>query len=103
MCVPKLPGISDAAQLIAFERSTCALRDNGRVMCWGWNYHRAAGIPRETLVESPTEIPDLDGVVQLTSAFDSTCARLADGSVKCWGFVGSTWANNERTSAVLAP
>ena len=71
--------------------NTCAILDNGRLMCWGYNYYGEVGdgsnysnsgahykySPVYTdLGEGRTAIP-----------VDGTCAILDNGAVKCWGQV----------------
>ena len=77
------------------ENHACALLDDHRVKCWGWNHvgqlgygdTRARGL-------SPSEMGDALPTVDLGSGRTATaiaasrytsCAILDDGSIKCWG------------------
>jgi hypothetical protein len=52
--------------------STCALRANGRVLCWMDS-------------ASPVEIEGLPAAVEVSSGGSHACARTAGGKVYCWG------------------
>lgn len=72
-------------QVVCTAESTCALRADGRVVCWGYGYSQPFG-------QSPSPIPVfrlldwLDEVETLAgSVGDRVCARRKDGTVWCWG------------------
>jgi alpha-tubulin suppressor-like RCC1 family protein len=68
---------------------TCALREDGRVLCWGRNYDGQLGIDTTGASNSsnPAEINDVDlrVVRQVATGGDHTCALREDGRVLCWG------------------
>ena len=80
-------------QLELGESHTCALLDNGKVKCWGfnnvwatwlWRYRRRGGNSGEMGDNLP--YVDVGGtVVQLELGESHTCALLDNGKVKCWG------------------
>lgn len=83
----------------AGARHTCAIRDDGAVVCWGNNESGQLGAAFDRLLvgddESPADVPDLDidfvrEVLQLTAGRGHTCALFADGGVRCWGGVDPT-------------
>ena len=83
-------------QVAAAGRHTCAIRDNGNVVCWGRNHAGQLGAafdhPLVGVTESPAQITSLEinfseDVVQLAAGFLHTCALLYDGTVRCWGRV----------------
>ncbi|CAN5897868.1 hypothetical protein BH20PSE1_BH20PSE1_08610 [soil metagenome] len=57
-----------ATTLTAGGKHTCALRFDGRVVCWG------------TLAS-----PFSHHFVQLSAGFEHTCGLRSDGAVTCWG------------------
>ncbi|HTR53052.1 MAG TPA: RCC1 domain-containing protein [Kofleriaceae bacterium] len=92
-----VPGIADARQLEAVGRTTCALRGNGHVACWGEHLlgddedaaTRAPAIDRE-----PVELPGVTDAVEIAMQGDdrgdgtigiavAVCARRARGAT-CW-------------------
>ncbi len=78
-------------QLAAGRKHTCALRDDGRVLCWGSNRYGQLGSATNsgTDVDTPglqlTDDGALGVVRQIAAAGDHTCAVRDDGRVLCWG------------------
>jgi alpha-tubulin suppressor-like RCC1 family protein len=78
-------------QVVLGGKHSCALRDDGRVLCWGRNYFGQLGNdmnmgeldtnPVPTLVDNAA----LGVVRQLSLGSDHTCALRDDGRVLCWG------------------
>ncbi len=64
------------AQISLGVLSTCVLREDGQVMCWGRGYSGIVSI-------------DLGGdVTRLALGGNHACALLSSGDVKCWGLGG---------------
>ena len=60
----------------AGSQATCALKTDGTLWCWGWEY----GGP------TPTQVASLGANVDEVSAGGGhTCARTGDGALWCWG------------------
>jgi alpha-tubulin suppressor-like RCC1 family protein len=90
-----------AIDVSAGDRHTCAILDNGRTLCWGWNEFGQLGYPGldgEFTEEGPfvgdDEMPgavgpiDFGGGAQATSVSAGrthTCARFTNSTVRCWG------------------
>lgn len=73
-------GLADVIQIDAAHHSTCALREDGKVACWG----RPGG--SESAVHStPVLVPDLSNVVEVSMGESHLCARLRSGRVTCVG------------------
>jgi alpha-tubulin suppressor-like RCC1 family protein len=78
-------------QLALGRAHTCALRDDGRVLCWGLNYSGQLGTNTNAGTDNPNPTPTLVdntvlGVVrQLALGSAHTCALRDDGRVLCWG------------------
>ena len=70
---------------------TCAVLENGSVVCWGRNDHGQVGIgssnPDKVLVPTAINSDILNGksAIAVSTGDDHTCALLDDNSVKCWG------------------
>jgi alpha-tubulin suppressor-like RCC1 family protein len=74
---------------------SCALFDDGRLKCWGWNMFGQLGLgDTENRGDARGEMGDALPYVDLgegrratavTLMPGSTCALLDDGAVKCWG------------------
>ena len=76
------------------KRHTCAILDNGELMCWGYNSHGQLGIGTYgwSVSENTPQLVDL-GVGKtaksVSTGSDHTCAILNDDSLKCWGSPGN--------------
>lgn len=92
----EVTGIDDATQVSAGEFSTCALRESGRVVCWGraLDGQLGDGVPdhaaclgsAEPCVAEPVEVVGIDDAVEITASLNGACARRANGAVACWGW-----------------
>ncbi|NUO48739.1 MAG: hypothetical protein HOV80_07775 [Polyangiaceae bacterium] len=84
----EVPGLDNVRQVMPFHRhetqslhATCALKDDGKVMCWGTgrsrNDARPEGIERRTDAATPQEIAGLTGVTALLrgARAGEACAR----------------------------
>jgi alpha-tubulin suppressor-like RCC1 family protein len=69
------PSTITATQIALGYRSSCALRENGRVTCWG------AAFPTD--VAAPSAATALTAIA--APATDHLCGLEADGTVHCWG------------------
>lgn len=70
---------------------TCAVREDGKVLCWGSGTRGKLGTGSATNVgDQPGQLAtavDLGGdAVQVVTGYEHTCARLTTGKVKCWGY-----------------
>src|SRR5689334_19791566 len=68
-------------QIAAKADYGCAVRANGRVLCWGGDYFH--GLWTEPL-PLPREIAGVDDAVQIGAGDMHACARRRNGSVVCW-------------------
>jgi len=78
------------------DAHSCALRNDGRVYCWGSNKSGRLGyLPPNPAFEggpgpvmAPRAVKALDGkaVRALAAGTDHTCAVLQNGAVWCWGY-----------------
>ena len=94
-----------AVAITASYGTTCAVLDNGKVVCWGYNFNGNLGRDLAT-TGNASNIGDAAGemgsslvavnlgtnyvATQVTSGWQHTCALLNDSvTVKCWG---ANWA-----------
>ncbi|MDD9941863.1 MAG: hypothetical protein OXU20_12535 [Myxococcales bacterium] len=85
-----------AVDVVAGEDHSCALLDDSRVKCWGYNGNGRLGLgDTEDRGDQPDEMGDALGVVELgkmrvqqiaaNAGGSHSCALLEGGQVKCWG------------------
>jgi alpha-tubulin suppressor-like RCC1 family protein len=84
-------GNHSAVQVAAGYSSTCALLDNGKVLCWGEGRAGQLGYGNKKNVgdnETPASVGPLKlgaKAKELSAQGEHTCALLAGGKVRCWG------------------
>lgn len=79
-------GLSDVRQVATGNGSTCALRGDGSVWCWGLNDGGQLGNGSSAVAPSPTPARvDLPAARQVAMGAFHACALLTDGTVRCWG------------------
>jgi alpha-tubulin suppressor-like RCC1 family protein len=77
-----------AVDVAAGATHSCALLENGEVMCWGWQEDGRLGNPwaPDGPTPTPVEVPDLwPGSIALAVGDEHSCAVRSDGAVLCWG------------------
>ena len=89
----------------AGERFTCALKEDGRITCWGFGLSGQLG---NGLVNEPIhpgegtlnpdeifkEVSGITNAVDITTGGDHACALLDDGTIKCWGGLESVFTSS---------
>jgi len=81
-----------AVAIAAGERHTCALLDNGTVLCWGDNSAGQLGLGNTDNIgddETPNSVTPIDfgdlTVKAISAGGDDTCVILSDATLRCWG------------------
>ena len=78
--------ISDAIAVSAGSGTTCAVRENGNVFCWGSNWSGELGTPT---VQGFTTVPvAVEGITDATAVSTGgahSCALRETEGVSCWG------------------
>lgn len=88
-----LPAGAKAIDVALGMDHTCALLDNGSVMCWGDGAYGQLGAGWSTTFSAtPVSTSTLGSSartgVAITAGYAHTCVLLDDGSVVCWGYNG---------------
>ncbi|MCB9787114.1 MAG: lamin tail domain-containing protein [Deltaproteobacteria bacterium] len=82
-------GLSDAVQLSVGASHACAVREGGRIACWGQGGSGRLGNGLSFDEKSPVEVaPGKAGLfhaVAVAAGDAHTCAISVDGTVACWG------------------
>lgn len=79
-------GIDDAVEVTSGQGFACALREGGRVSCWGNNERGQLG--DGTFVDrwTPVDVAVLDApAVAVDAGDEQVCAITVGGEVTCWG------------------
>jgi len=76
-------GVVDIA---AGLRHTCALRRDGRVLCWGANGNGELGDGTTEDRPMPVRTRRLSDITALALGNSHSCALTEDGAVRCWGY-----------------
>lgn len=82
----QVTGLTDAVALSGGGTHACALKSNGSVACWGYNYAGQLGINTTTTASpSPALVGGLGNTIAIAAGNAFTCALQATGKVMCWG------------------
>ena len=104
---------STTVPIAAGERSSLALKADGTVLSWGYNFYGSLGNGTASTTGCfcnpvPAQIPGLSGVVAVASGYNFNFAIKSDGTL--WGFglnqfgqLGDGTFNNTRPSPVQVP
>ncbi|MBI5309769.1 MAG: OmpA family protein [Actinobacteria bacterium] len=91
-----------ATQVAAGYEHTCALLQDGSVVCWGSNQYGALGNSTNSGTTnsntSPLSVSLGQAATHIAAGYYHTCAVLADGSMKCWGRNNSGQLGNTTNS-----
>lgn len=78
-------GIDDAERIEAGVGHTCALRESGRVWCWGSGGRGELGSGRLESSPTPRLVAGIRDAVQLSVGALHACVVRHGGRVSCWG------------------
>lgn len=81
--------LDDVVQLSAGGNSTCAVRTEGDVWCWGDNAYGQLGSGTTEDSNRPVQVQDLENVASVECGDSFACAILRSGVVACWGDMGA--------------
>jgi alpha-tubulin suppressor-like RCC1 family protein len=78
--------LTDIKTVVAGNSHTCAMLNDGSVMCWGYNRDGELGLGDTTDRLSPVgaaSLPDI--ATSIAAGYGHTCAVIANGTLYCWG------------------
>ena len=81
-------GCNDATSITTGETHSCAIRESGGLVCWGYNWYGRLGDGTMTTRATPVPVTSLSsGVTSVSAGGHHTCA-VQGGVAWCWGFNG---------------
>lgn len=87
----RVSNLGNVAKLSLSVNTTCALRDDGDVLCWGSGDNGGLGNDKnygsgDEVVEAPTFVKGLNGkVTDIVGTDNGHCVLIETGEVECWG------------------
>jgi alpha-tubulin suppressor-like RCC1 family protein len=78
-------GLTRVTQIALGDEHSCALLRNGKVRCWGDNFHGRLGDGTTEHRSTPVATVGLRGVTQIAVGDAHSCARTRRGRLFCWG------------------
>ena len=79
-------GITNAIQVSAGDRHSCAVLANGEIWCWGArNDGRLGDDATSPDALEPVKTHNITNAAQVSCGRDHTCAVMLDGTARCWG------------------
>ena len=83
---PTIAPVSAVTAIADGDTHSCALADDGRVFCWGYNDMGQLGDGTHDYRDYGTlPVVGIDDAVAISAGIRYSCAVRADGSVWCWG------------------
>ena len=78
--------ISDAIAVSAGTGTTCAVRENGNISCWGSNWAGELGTPTvQGYTAEPVAVEGITDATAVATGGGHTCALRGSERVSCWG------------------
>jgi alpha-tubulin suppressor-like RCC1 family protein len=108
-----------AIAIVAAERHSCAILDNGALRCWGEGFNGQLGYGNTENIgdnETPGSIAPVDlgadrNALTVTGGKYFTCALLDNGTTRCWGesfygqlgYANTTSIGDDETPGLVGP
>ncbi len=101
--------LSNVSKITTMHDSTCALKNDGTVWCWGYNAYWQLWVGDTLTRYAPVQVSGLSGIIDIASSMDdgsgeSVCALKNDGSMWCWwrNTYGQLWIWTPSTYSIWA-
>lgn len=93
------------ARIVAARTHGCALTDDGRALCWGWNIAGQLGRGDKDLAGHalPKPVDSDRRFADIATGYGGTCALTPAGAAYCWGFGESGQLGTGDTAERLSP
>jgi alpha-tubulin suppressor-like RCC1 family protein len=90
-------------KIAAGGQTTCGVRGNGALYCWGGNTYGQLGDGTKNPTSSPKRIAAGITWVDVSVEWDHTCAVASDGQTYCWGQGTQGQLGNDAQVQALTP
>lgn len=78
--------LENAVQLSAGLQSSCVIRTDQTVSCWGYNDNNRQWLGGPMIAGKPiVDVPGVSGATSVTAGHAFQCAASRDGTARCWG------------------
>lgn len=96
-------GVQNAVEVGAGDAHSCALIDDGTILCWGVNNQGQLGNGTNTTSAMPVQVTGITDAVAISVRASTSCAVLGDGTISCWGHNDRGQLGNGTTTASALP
>jgi len=91
-------------QIAAGGYHSCAIVDDGAIMCWGYNFYGQLGRGSSGDIRlKPARVIGIEDATHLSLGLYHSCARLRSGGVQCWGKNQNGQLGNGTTTDSASP
>ena len=101
----KVIELSDASDLCVGYQHACAVKSDGKMLCWGEGSDDRLGFGTTEDQFAPVEVKNISTAVSCSLGHDHSCVKLSDKTTRCWGSAGSGQLGNGQlsTSSMTIP
>jgi alpha-tubulin suppressor-like RCC1 family protein len=93
---------STVASVACGNGFTCAVRTDGTLWCWGYNFYGELGDGTTQSRPNPMQVTLGSSAAAVDAGSDHVCARLTDGTIRCWGHnYGGALGNGYTTDSAV--
>jgi len=85
MTPERMEGLADVTDVAIGTDAACALREDGKVLCWGSGGYGQLGNGADDRSAEPVEVSGISDATAIGGGGYNYCALRRNGSVKCWG------------------
>lgn len=78
----RVPIASESRQVAGDYSTLCALKLDGKIVCWGYLEHQLGAAFEKSIAG---EVPDLSDATAIAVGYSHSCALRQDQTVWCWG------------------
>ena len=86
--------LDDASDFCVGYQHACAVKSNGKMVCWGNGADDRLGFGNSLNQQSPVEVKNINTAVSCSLGHDHSCVKLSDKTNRCWGSANSGQLGN---------